>query len=78
MCTRLAFYMGVAVLPAARSFEYLSTKRDEADKPANSWDRTNEKARFLRVNGLWQFVDYQRYSYNASELTAAAAAPASA
>lgn len=59
-------------------FEYLSTKRENVDKPASTWDRTNEKARFLRVNGVWQFADYQRYSYNANDLTSNAAAAAGA
>eukprot|EP00798_Chlamydomonas_sp_ICE-L_P004897 gene4897-34663_t len=34
------------------------------------FDRTNEKNRFLKVDGMWLFVDYQQFQYNTGALMA--------
>mmetsp|Transcript_40252 Transcript_40252/g.89383 ORF Transcript_40252/g.89383 Transcript_40252/m.89383 type:complete len:218 (+) Transcript_40252:29-682(+) len=52
------------------AFQYKSSPKDQASasEEERDWKTTNEKARFLRVNGAWQFVDYQRFEYNATSL----------
>jgi len=49
------------------AFAYKHVSKDRAAEP-EAWSVTNQKCRFLRVDGVWQFVDYQTYDYNMSQL----------
>ncbi|GAX79825.1 hypothetical protein CEUSTIGMA_g7265.t1 [Chlamydomonas eustigma] len=51
------------------AFKYKSAlKHKEGESENQEWKTTNEKGRFLRVNGTWEFCDYQRFEYNMDSL----------
>ncbi|KAF5834082.1 hypothetical protein DUNSADRAFT_9396 [Dunaliella salina] len=49
------------------AFAYKHASKDKAAEP-EAWSVTNQKCRFLKVDDMWQFVDYQTYDYNMSQL----------
>ena len=46
---------------------YRHASKAEADDQGK-WSVTQQKCRFLKVDDMWQFVDYQTYGYNMSQL----------
>ena len=62
---------GSSDLESFVAYSYKSAKKEEAGEASISerdWKTTNEKGRFLKVDGKWLFADYQRFEFSMGSL----------